>query len=691
MQVIEDTTVIDGEVVGDNLHLYQRDGTDINAGNVRGPVGPSAANPVPWSSVTAYTTGAIVGYAGALWKCTSNNTGHPPHLFSNEWNPIEGFDYTSQWSAKDAYFLSNDPTVAWEFFWKTGTSTPSLTQVAGEFETGDQALKLALAVSSSQTFYQKEENIVRGGEIINVIIRAKLRVASAGNPTIGAGMYQNDITGPPGPFGAGASLVASAEGNILLTTNWKTYQFTITAENGKSRAVPFVLAANGAGAAADVLVDRVEISRNKALNLNPMNVPVGTVIAWPSPILPSGWAWCSGPGKVALSRAAYPELFALIGTTYGSGDGSTTFDPPNLVGRSIMGHWAGAAYAGALGASGGEATHVLTTTEMPSHSHAQNVLANGVAGTGQRVDFVADRAFAASFPQGVSTDPAGGGAAHNVLDPYTTLNYIIRAVPSAGVDASSLQFFKGAVVANGAVAMAANTNMPFTVRTDPSNAWNATNNNWVCPQPGRYRIKVAWKANATAAARSIRILKNGSAIAQGPLEANAASAGGFFEDVLDLVPGDTISVQPTVLYTTMADGAGIENNYLIIESVGLAGLPATGWSDTGWINMQLLNGWLNYDSGLSIGGTGRVCQYRKLNGEVHFRGYMRSGANGTVCWNIPSGVRPGVQTTNELDIPLISNSALGDMIVNATANTMVYNAGSTAWVNLAGLRWIAES
>lgn len=694
MQVIEDTTVVDGEVVGDDLHLYQRDGTDINAGNVRGPTGPSAANPVPWDRLTAYTTGAIVGYAGVLWKCTANNTGHPPHLFANEWTPIEGFDYTTQWAAKDSYFIANDPAISWEFFWKTGTSVSSLTTTAGEFETGDQALKLALSVSSSQTMYQKVENIVRGGEIVNVIVRAKLRVASAGNPTINAAMFQNDIAGEPAPFGVGSSNTGSNEGVQALTTNWKTYQFTIIAVNGKSRAVPYLNIVNGAGAAADVLIDRVEISRNKSLNLQSTNVPLGTVLLWPSNNIPAGYLALSGPNALGVaSRSAYPELFALIGTQFSAGDGSTTFGLPNLVGRAPMGVYPGGPYAATIGAVGGESAHVLSIAEMPYHEHAQNVLANGSVGTGQRVDYAGDRAFASSFPQGVNTGGVGNlpATGHNVLDPYTAMIYIIRAIPTAGVDMSSVQFFKGAVAANAAVAMAANTNMPFTVRTDPSNAWNATTNLWTCPQPGRYRIVVTWKANATAAARSIKIMKNGVAVAIGPIEVNAASAGGSFEDILDLVPGDTISVQPTVLYTTMADGAGVENNYLTINTVGLDGPPSSGWSDSGWINMQLLNGWLNYDSGLSIGGSGRVCQYRKLNGVVHFRGYMRTGAMGTIAWNIPVGFRPGVQTTNELDLPVVSNSAFGDIIINATGNTITPNSGSNAWINIGNLHWIAES
>ena len=59
-------------------------------------------------------------------------------------------------------------------------------------------------------------------------------------------------------------------------------------------------------------------------------IPVGTVIWSANPAVPSGYLPCNG---AAVGRATYPELFAAIGTTYGSGDGSTTFNLPNLIGK----------------------------------------------------------------------------------------------------------------------------------------------------------------------------------------------------------------------------------------------------------------------------------------------------------------------------------------------------------------------
>ena len=64
-------------------------------------------------------------------------------------------------------------------------------------------------------------------------------------------------------------------------------------------------------------------------------VPLGTILPYPanSEYPPEGFLWCDGS---AVSRAAYPDLFALIGTLYGSGDGTTTFNLPDLTGGKFL-------------------------------------------------------------------------------------------------------------------------------------------------------------------------------------------------------------------------------------------------------------------------------------------------------------------------------------------------------------------
>lgn len=93
-----------------------------------------------------------------------------------------------------------------------------------------------------------------------------------------------------------------------------------------------------------------------------MSEPAGIVMPFAGSVAPDGWLLCDGS---AVSRDTYNALFIAIGTTYGDGDGSTTFNLPDLSGRVVL----GVSQSHALGTTGGEATHVLTEQELPAHSH----------------------------------------------------------------------------------------------------------------------------------------------------------------------------------------------------------------------------------------------------------------------------------------------------------------------------------
>lgn len=79
-------------------------------------------------------------------------------------------------------------------------------------------------------------------------------------------------------------------------------------------------------------------------------------------IPPSNFLLCDGS---AVSRTTYYELFDVVGVTFGSGDGSSTFNLPNLCGKVVI----GISQDDALGSSGGEESHVLAVAELPQHSH----------------------------------------------------------------------------------------------------------------------------------------------------------------------------------------------------------------------------------------------------------------------------------------------------------------------------------
>jgi microcystin-dependent protein len=154
--------------------------------------------------------------------------------------------------------------------------------------------------------------------------------------------------------------------------------------------------------------------------------PTGSVIPFAGTAQPAGWLLCFGQ---AVLRTEYAALFTAIGTTYGTGDGSTTFNVPDLRGRVVAGqddmggtsanrltNQTGGVDGDTLGATGGAETHTLTTAQMPAHTHTYvSSAAAGSATVGAGGNFGS-----------ANTGSTGGDGAHNNVQPTIILNYIIK-------------------------------------------------------------------------------------------------------------------------------------------------------------------------------------------------------------------------------------------------------------------------
>ena len=163
--------------------------------------------------------------------------------------------------------------------------------------------------------------------------------------------------------------------------------------------------------------------------LTTAKVPIGAVSPYAGSSAPSGWLLCYGQN---VSRTTYSALFSAISTTFGSGDGSTTFTLPDLRGRVAAGkdNMGGSSASrlvnmvsgGTLGASGGAERHQLSTGEMPAHTHSIATYSTGGGGSQVIQGGWAYNNFGTWYPPEV-----GGNDYHTNTQPTIVLNYIIYA------------------------------------------------------------------------------------------------------------------------------------------------------------------------------------------------------------------------------------------------------------------------
>ena len=173
-------------------------------------------------------------------------------------------------------------------------------------------------------------------------------------------------------------------------------------------------------------------------------IPTATIVPWSDSSVPSGFLECNG---AAVSRTTYSALFAIVGTTYGAGDGSTTFNVPDLqdnvpVGKSnnkSLGSTGGANTVTSTGNVGGStANATLSTPQLASHSHSNPFIGPVGQYQGGNPQFFPGQAALNNTSGGNTANTgSGGGHSHNmsatfsgdatsVLQPYLTIIYIIK-------------------------------------------------------------------------------------------------------------------------------------------------------------------------------------------------------------------------------------------------------------------------
>lgn len=167
-------------------------------------------------------------------------------------------------------------------------------------------------------------------------------------------------------------------------------------------------------------------------------IPAGTISLWAHETPPLNWLLCDG---AAVSRTTYASLFAAIGTRYGAGNGTTTFNVPNLKGRVPVGLDTAQTEFDNLSETGGSKTHTLTIAQVPN-VQGRLAIHGSEAGSGfwqpsgafsgqtshanLYRPFGAGTSGASSIGTALQFNNGGGGGSHPILQPYQVVNFIIK-------------------------------------------------------------------------------------------------------------------------------------------------------------------------------------------------------------------------------------------------------------------------
>jgi microcystin-dependent protein len=210
---------------------------------------------------------------------------------------------------------------------------------------------------------------------------------------------------------------------------------------------------------------------------------IGAIVAYGGTLPPTGFLLCDGS---AVSRVTFSALFAVLGTTYGAGDGSTTFNLPNLKGRVPVGLDTSQTEFDVLGETGGHKLLQAHTHNVVYTPGSGNLGLNPGA-TGYKLTWTS------GGDQSISTVSTGGGNAQN-LQPYQVVNYIIRYALPVGANTTEIPCaFRAYGSGTQSTAVTNFTKITLgTAQYDIGTNYSTVNSRFTAPVAGIYHFDGAW-------------------------------------------------------------------------------------------------------------------------------------------------------------------------------------------------------
>ena len=327
--------------------------------------------------------------------------------------------------------LVDQAVAAYQIVSVSGTTPITLTQVNGAT---DQSRKAILSFDGTLT---AETSIIIPSVNKMYYVRNNtsgsfaLKIKTAGNTAItieqgsnvmvasdGTDVYQTAFPTSVSSFTANSFTATSVSTNVLNATKVSTSIMTAAQVSATAIHATSVSAVSGRFSGT------VSASAFAGLGI----IPTGMISPYAGGSAPTGFLLCFGQ---AVSRSTYSDLFAVVSATYGAGDGSSTFNVPDLRGRVVAGQddmggtavsiltssTPGGIDGSALGNTGGSQSNTITVSTLPDFHYFNNAAANNTAQAGSGRD---------AFSSGNGTSEQGSGEAHNNIQPTFILNYIIK-------------------------------------------------------------------------------------------------------------------------------------------------------------------------------------------------------------------------------------------------------------------------